>query len=70
LNLGAEANWDDGACGCWKRREEDGCCAGLVAFEVMKRCGDGVWAYVRLCEALETVSGNLQSAAAPWPKCG
>lgn len=49
LNLGAKANWDDDSCGacCWKRREDDGLGVGLVRLEVMKRCGDGVWAWVR-----------------------
>lgn len=53
LNFGADANCEDEDCGacCWKRREEDGWAIGLVGFEVMKRCGDGVWAFVRLCEA-------------------
>ncbi len=57
LNFGAGANWDDedrGA-GCWKRREVDGWGIELVGFEVMKRCGDGVWVFFRSCEARVTV---------------
>lgn len=49
LNLGADTNCEDEDCGfcCGKRREEDGWGVALVGFEVMKRCGDGVWAFVR-----------------------